>query len=103
MVERTDYIAEAIAEAFGGRCPDFAEGCACCEAWQQYDRLREVERRGKELANSFYVFTIEDDDGIRLSTGGMVVAHYSEHSPEGIALLKLDAASRALSEREGQE
>lgn len=39
-VEKTDYIAEAITEAFGERCPDFAEGCACCEAWQQYDRLR---------------------------------------------------------------
>lgn len=35
----TDYIAEAITEAYGERCPDFAEGCACCEAWRQYDAL----------------------------------------------------------------
>jgi len=39
-IEKTDYIAEAIIDAFGERCPDFAEGCACCEAWKQYDRLR---------------------------------------------------------------
>lgn len=36
----TDYIAEAITEAYGERCPDFVEGCACCEAWKQYDALK---------------------------------------------------------------
>lgn len=33
----TDYLAEAITEAFGERCPDYAEGCHACEAWKQYD------------------------------------------------------------------
>lgn len=45
MSVETDYIAEAITEAFGERCPDFAEGCACCEAWAQYDRLGEENSR----------------------------------------------------------
>ncbi len=22
---------------FGSRCPDYAEGCACCEAWNVHD------------------------------------------------------------------
>jgi hypothetical protein len=35
----TDFIAEAITEAFGARCPDYAEGCAVCDAWRQYDAL----------------------------------------------------------------
>lgn len=40
MNEPTDFIAEAITEAFGKRCPDYAEGCPCCDAWKQYDDLR---------------------------------------------------------------
>lgn len=28
-----------IEEDFGERCPDFAEGCACCEVWAAYDDL----------------------------------------------------------------
>jgi hypothetical protein len=37
--ERTDFIAEAITEAFGSRCPDYAEGCAACDAWKQRDDM----------------------------------------------------------------
>lgn len=37
--EPTNYIAEAITEAFGERCPEYVEGCPCCEAWKQYDAL----------------------------------------------------------------
>ncbi len=32
-----DYIAKAITEAFGERCPEYAEGCPCCDAWKQRD------------------------------------------------------------------
>lgn len=35
-----DYLADAITEAFGERCPDFAEGCPCCDAWAQYDAVQ---------------------------------------------------------------
>lgn len=41
-VEPTDYIADAITEAFGERCPDYAEGCPICDAWAQYDELTEL-------------------------------------------------------------
>lgn len=33
----TDYIAKAITKAFGERCPEYAAGCYCCEAWKQRD------------------------------------------------------------------
>jgi hypothetical protein len=32
-------IAEAITEWFGERCPEYAEGCVCCEIWKEYDTL----------------------------------------------------------------
>jgi G3E family GTPase len=47
---KIDYIAEAITEAFGERCPEFAEGCACCEAWKQYDGLLSDIRTADEQA-----------------------------------------------------
>jgi hypothetical protein len=37
---REDLIAEAIKEWFGERCPEDQPGCACCDAWHQYDELR---------------------------------------------------------------
>lgn len=33
-------IDEAITEAFGERCPEYAEGCPCCDAWAELDALR---------------------------------------------------------------
>lgn len=32
-------IEEAITEYYGERCPDFAEGCTCCEAWAEFDNI----------------------------------------------------------------
>lgn len=29
----------AVTEAFGKRCPDFDEGCPCCQAWEELDKL----------------------------------------------------------------
>lgn len=46
--EKTDYFAEAITVAFGERCPDFAWGCHCCEAWLQYDAYMASAPRSKE-------------------------------------------------------
>ncbi|MBT0780593.1 hypothetical protein [Paracoccus sp. pheM1] len=59
-----DLIAEALTEHWGPRCktkdtddfPDLAGAtqgrCACCLAWEQYDRLRaEVERLTAALAD----------------------------------------------------
>lgn len=39
MTER-NFIAEAITDYFGPRCPDTEPGCPCCDAWAQYDGLR---------------------------------------------------------------
>lgn len=49
----------------------------------------------KDLTGAFSIYTVEGEDGIRLSTGGKVVANYSEHSEGGIALLRLEAQHRA--------
>jgi len=49
----------------------------------------------KDLTGAFSIYTVEGEDGIRLSTGGKVVANYSEHSEGGIALLRLEARHRA--------
>lgn len=35
-----DFIAEAITEQYGERCPDFDPACYCCQAWAQYDALK---------------------------------------------------------------
>lgn len=33
-------VAEAIAEHWGERCPDYAADCPTCQAWKQFDDLR---------------------------------------------------------------
>ena len=45
----TNFIAEAITEAFGERCPEVAEGCPCCDAWAQYDQIADVLKQCDEL------------------------------------------------------
>lgn len=47
------------------------------------------------LTRSFAIYAIEDEDDVYLSTGGKVIARWGQHSPEGIALLRLDAEIRA--------
>lgn len=37
-----DYIAEAIEETFGERCPDYSDGCPTCEAWKRFDYLESL-------------------------------------------------------------
>ncbi|MES0071853.1 hypothetical protein [Mesorhizobium sp. M0058] len=55
-----------------------------------------VAEAALQLVNAFSIYTLDDDEGIRLSTGGHTIAHYGEHSREGIALLKLEAHCREL-------
>lgn len=40
-----DRVAEAIIECWGERCPDYAPGCPCCDAWAQYDALTAAQER----------------------------------------------------------
>ena len=44
----SDLIEEAIVEAFGDRCSDYAEGCPCCDVWKQYDDLRAAAIRSNQ-------------------------------------------------------
>ena len=36
-------IEEAITDQYGERCEEYAQGCPCCDAWKQYDRLKRYE------------------------------------------------------------
>lgn len=38
--EKHGYVYAAIAETWGERCPDFEPGCPCCDAWKEYDEMR---------------------------------------------------------------
>lgn len=41
----TNYIEEAIAEHWGERCAEFAEGCPTCDAWAAFDKLAALSAR----------------------------------------------------------
>jgi hypothetical protein len=44
-----NQIEEAIIEQWGERCPDYAEGCYACDAWQLYDEMNNAYKRSKAL------------------------------------------------------
>lgn len=52
---KTDFIAEAITAHWGERCPEKEPGCPCCDAWSQYDVLKntailyEMQNRTPEI------------------------------------------------------
>ena len=39
-VRSQDLIAEALTEQWGERCLEYCAGCYCCEAWDQYDKMK---------------------------------------------------------------
>ncbi len=38
------YLPTAITEYYGERCEEFFQGCACCEAWREYDLLVDLSQ-----------------------------------------------------------
>src|SRR5690554_3984951 len=60
---KTDYIAEAITEAFGPRCSDYVPDCHCCRAWRQYDAIPDpatIRREAlEEAANVGYAAAVK--------------------------------------------
>ena len=42
-----NLIAEALTDFYGERCPNFAPGCTCCEAWAQYDEFMARPKMGE--------------------------------------------------------
>jgi hypothetical protein len=52
-------IEEAIKEHFGIRCPDYAEGCPCCDVWKCYDDLLAASRINSKATRS-PVESVED-------------------------------------------
>lgn len=49
MVERS-LVAEAVAEHWGERCPDFEPGCPCCRAWAEFDQIERQAAALREIA-----------------------------------------------------
>ena len=43
MESNRDLIKEAIIDYWGKRCKEYEEGCGCCEAWKQFDKLKEAK------------------------------------------------------------
>lgn len=37
---KTSAIEQALTAHWGERCPDIEQGCPCCDAWAEYDALR---------------------------------------------------------------
>jgi len=42
---KINKIKEAITNYFGKRCGEYEKGCACCEAWKQFDELEDLAFR----------------------------------------------------------
>lgn len=40
---KIDFIAEAIKDSLGPRCPEHSDDCPTCEAWMEYQRLKNVD------------------------------------------------------------
>jgi len=63
MTEDENLVEDAITSAFGERCPEYAEGCFCCEAWKQYDELRAVVDTINPLENKPLVVETPQNEG----------------------------------------
>lgn len=79
------YIAEAITEAFGDRCPDFEPGCHCCRSWAEFDALSGARNAALEEAAKTVELICED---VALQ-------------PKGFGLFKRAAASRIRALQDG--
>lgn len=44
--EMHDPVWAAIAGVWGKRCEDFEEGCPCCRAWAEYDKITRLKAIG---------------------------------------------------------
>lgn len=47
-MDTSDFIAEAITDYWGERCPDYVGDCSICTAWKQYDTQRVLLKEAEE-------------------------------------------------------
>ncbi len=40
------WLKKRIEKLYGKRCPDYENGCGCCQAWSVYETII-AERKGK--------------------------------------------------------
>jgi hypothetical protein len=47
----------AMTDYWGERCPDYQNGCSCCESWKEYDRLilkKNVCKQKQSIEDNFF-------------------------------------------------
>ena len=47
MKTNRNLVEEAMIDYWGKRCGEYEEECSCCEAWKQYDRLIDKDKKLK--------------------------------------------------------
>lgn len=51
-------VEQAIREHWGERCPDYVDGCPCCDAWREYDLIRSSNCFRKELQKLLFGYAL---------------------------------------------
>jgi DUF438 domain-containing protein len=49
--------AEEITANWGERCPDYGEGCPCCEMWSMHDEIERLRKALETIASETEVHT----------------------------------------------
>jgi len=100
-------VEDAITAHWGSRCYDFAEGCSCCEAWAEYDRLTAAAQTPPEDVGA----VARAAETLRLDQRAMteLVMHQFRHRTHATAgeidrrRKKMDACLAALAKQGGAE
>lgn len=100
-------VEDAITAHWGSRCYDFAEGCSCCEAWAEYDRLTAAAQTPPEDVGA----VARAAETLRLDQKAMteLVMHQFRHRTHATAgeidrrRKKMDACLAALAKQGGAE
>ena len=100
-------VEDAITAHWGSRCYDFAEGCSCCEAWAEYDRLTAAAQTPPEDVGA----VAQAAEILRLDQRAMteLVMHQFRHRTHATAgeidrrRRKMDACLAALAKQGGAE
>ena len=98
-------VEDAITAHWGSRCYDFAEGCSCCEAWAEYDRLTAAAQTPPEDVGA----VARAAETLRLDQKAMteLVMHQFRHRTHATAgeidrrRKKMDACLAALAKQGG--
>lgn len=72
-------IEEPITEWFGERCPDTQQGCACCDAWAEYDVIKGLVDAAASMRNTFIPFSDDEFRAIYAIDAALAAAKAVQH------------------------